>query len=73
VDGIRLEEKEDLAEKNEREGPKVEGQFQSWQKKKLDDNSKKLYINSCKISGLDLEISFLARKKFQLGEKEDSY
>ena len=41
--------------------------------KKLDFSQKRLFINKCELSALEFEISFLARKGFLLGEKEDAF
>jgi len=36
----------------------------SWKKVEIEKNVKKVYINSCRISALDIDVSFLARMKF---------
>eukprot|EP00347_Sterkiella_histriomuscorum_P018285 403346093 len=50
----------------------IEEIYKSWLIKTIASQQKRIYINSCFFSALEIELSFLARKSFQLGEKEDS-
>lgn len=44
--------------------------YKNWRLKKIDGNSKRIYIKDCKLSSLNLEISFLARRSMSnLGGK----
>ena len=44
--------------------------YKNWKLKKIDGNSKRIYIGECNLSSLSLEISFLARKSMNsLGGK----
>ena len=51
----------------------IDENYKSWMVKTIASKQKKIYINSCKLSPINIEISFLARKEFMLGEKEDTF
>ena len=47
---------------NEAEAEEVLEIYKGWRKKKVEGGSKRIFIRDCRLSALNIEISFLARK-----------